>query len=89
MTVAGRNTQRTGLGREFDYYLAQQDKLVEKYDGRIIVIKDCQVLGNYDSDIEAVVETQKQGHEIGTFLVQAVSPGPEAYTQHHTRAMRL
>ena len=64
---------------EFDYFRANQDALVEQYNGRVIVIKDRVVLGAYDSYIEAVVETQKH-HELGTFLVQAVSPGKEAYT---------
>ena len=78
--VQGEATQvRPGLKGEFDYYLANQDSFVEQYNGRVIVIKDRVVLGAYDSTWEAVVETQKQ-HELGTFLVQAVSPGKEAYT---------
>ena len=82
-------TERVGLAREFDYYLENQDYLVEQYDGRVIVIKDGEILGAYDSHIEAVTETQKS-HELGTFLVQAVSPGPDAYTQtFHSRHMRF
>ena len=80
---------RTGLKGEFDYFRANQDALVEQYNGRVIVIKDRVVLGAYDSHIEAVVETQKH-HELGTFLVQAVSPGKEAYTvTFRGRRMRL
>ena len=82
-------TERNGLAKEFDYYLANQDDLVTRYDGKVLVIKNCIVLGAYDSPIEAVSETQK-AHELGTFLVQAVSPGPDAYTQtFHSRVMRL
>ena len=82
-------SERTGLFREFDFYLANQDAMVEQYNGRVIVIKDCAVLGAYDSAIEAVLETQKQ-HELGTFLVQRVSPGTEAYTvRFPTRHLRL
>ena len=52
-------------------------------------IKDGEILGAYDSHIEAVRESQKT-HELGTFLVQAVSPGPDAYTQtFHSRIMRF
>ena len=83
-------TERTGLAREFHYYLAHQDEFVEQYDGKVVVIKDCEVLGAYGSYIEAVVETQKAGHELGTFLAQAVSPGPDAYTRiHHSRVLRV
>ena len=78
---------RTGLAKEFDYYLAHQGELVQQYDGKVIVIKDGDVLGAYDSHTEAIVETQKH-HELGTFLVQAVSAGSEAYTQRfHSRIM--
>ena len=82
-------SERTGLFREFDYYLANQDALVEQFNGRVIVIKDCVVLGAYGSAIEAVLETQEQ-HELGTFLVQRVSPGTESYTvRFPTRHLRL
>ena len=82
MTVEaqGEATQvRPGLKRDFDYFRENQDALVEQYNGRVIVIKDRVVLGAYDSTFEAVMETQKH-HELGTFLVQAVKPGKEAYT---------
>ena len=89
MTSVGQGkTERTGLDKEFDYYLGHQDALVAEYNGKVIVIKDCTVMGVYDSLIEAVTETQK-AHALGTFLVQAVSPGPDAYTRRHSRVMRL
>ena len=68
------------LEREFHYYLAHQDELVQKYDGKYIVIKETEVLGAYDSEWEAVQETTKHGHELGTFFVQKCEPGEDAYT---------
>lgn len=68
------------LVNEFEYYLAHQAELVEKYDGKFIIIKGDQVLGAYEDEIEAVEETKKS-HELGTFLVQHVTPGDEAYRQ--------
>jgi hypothetical protein len=68
------------LQEAFEYYLAHQAKLVEKYEGKVIVIKNGQVLGVFDDDATAVTETQKQ-HELGTFLVQRVSGGNSAYMQ--------
>ena len=77
------------LAEEFQYYIAHQDELVEQYDGKVIVIKGGEVLGSYDSDIEAVNET-KNAHDIGSFLVQHVSPGVDSYTQRfHSRIMRF
>lgn len=74
------------LKNEFDYYLANQDELVRQYNGKFIVIKDKQVLGAYSNQMSAVSETQKEGHKIGTFLVQKVEPGSAAYSQtFHSR----
>ncbi len=67
------------LKRAFEFYLANQDAMVERYDGRFIVIKNDEVIGAYDSDLEAVKETKKV-HPLGTFLVQKVSVGEADYT---------
>ncbi len=73
------------LEKEFQYYLSHQTELIAKYDGRFIVIKDCAVIGAYDSELAAVSDAQKN-HKLGTFLVQRVEPGSAAYTQtFHTR----
>jgi hypothetical protein len=68
------------LKPEFDYYLANQAEMVRRFNGRFVVIKDRQVIGDYDSLTAAVAETQKN-HALGTFLVQKVEPGTSAYTQ--------
>jgi 3-methyladenine DNA glycosylase AlkD len=73
------------LEREFDYFLANQEELVRKYQGKFVVIKDQQVIGTYNSELEALKETTKT-HELGTFLVQRAEPGSESYTQvYHSR----
>ena len=63
----------------FEFYLANQDAMVVQYNGRFIVIKDDEVVGAYDSDLEAVTKTKKV-HSLGTFLVQKVSAGEADYT---------
>ena len=73
------------LEKEFNYYLEHQDELVKKYDGKFIVIKDCAVIGAFDSELEAIEKTAEQ-YELGTFLVQKCEPGNEGYTQtYHSR----
>ena len=67
------------LKKEFDFYLANQDEMVAKYDGKVIAIKDGEVLGVFEDYLAAVTEVRKS-HELGTFLVQRVSEGDEAYT---------
>jgi len=75
----------TPLRHEFEYYLAHQDELVRKYNGKVIAIKGDRVLGAYPDIVTAINETQKT-EELGTFLVQKVEPGSDAYTQtFHSR----
>jgi len=73
------------LEKEFKYYIDHQAELVEKYDGKFIVIKDYKVIGAFDSELEAINTTSEQ-YELGTFLVQKCEPGSESYTQtYHSR----
>ena len=58
-----------GLHKEFQYYVRHHKELAEKYRGKFVVIKDEQVIGAYDLELEAITETSKE-HDIGTFLVQ-------------------
>ncbi len=70
------------LEKEFKYYIVNQKELVDKYRGKFIVIKDCTVIGAYDSDLEAIEETCRK-EESGTFLVQECEAGKDNYTQMH------
>jgi hypothetical protein len=73
------------LKKEFEYYLANQEELVKKYNGKHLVIKDEQVIGAYDDQAEAY-DTASAKYEAGTFLIQLCTPGNEAYTQtFHSR----
>ena len=65
--------------KEFDFYRTHQDDMVTKYDGKVVAIKDCKVLGAYDSYLDALENTSEQ-HEVGTFLLQRVSEGDADYT---------
>lgn len=67
------------LEEEFDYYIENQDEIVKLYNGRVVVVKGMKIIGDYDSEAEAVSETAK-AYEIGTFLVQRCSPGSTDYT---------
>jgi len=73
------------LENEFKYYLEHQKELINKYNGKYVVIKNLEVIGAYDSELEAVQKTAEK-HELGTFLVQKCEPGSESYTQtYHSR----
>ena len=76
---------RTILEKEFQYYLDHQNDLVVKYNGKYIVIKNQQVIGVFDDELEAIKKTSTE-HELGTFLVQKCEPGTSSYSQtYHSR----
>ena len=73
------------LEKEFKYYLEHQKDLVKQYNGKFIVIKDLEVIGAYNSELEAVQKTAEK-YKLGTFLVQKCEPGSESYRQmYHSR----
>ena len=75
------------LEKEFRWYIKHQDELVERYQGRIIVIKGAKVIGDYDDISAAVTETSKT-EKPGTFFVQKCEPGTESYTEtYHSRVV--
>ncbi|MBI4382811.1 MAG: hypothetical protein HY579_02115 [Nitrospinae bacterium] len=75
------------LEKEFKYYLEHQNELVKKYNGKFVVIKDCVVIGVFDDEDDAIEQTS-QKYELGTFIVQKCTPGPEEYTRtFHSRVV--
>jgi hypothetical protein len=75
------------LEKEFKYYLDHQAELLKKYNGRVIVIKGEEVIGDYGTDVEAYTESLKS-HKPGTFLIQVCLPGSDSYTQtFHSRVV--
>ncbi len=76
------------LEKEFNYYIDHRDQLVKDYGGRYIVIKDDRVIGDYNTQNEAIEKTIKNQHELGTFLVQHVQTGDESISQtFHSRVV--
>ncbi len=74
------------LRDEFEYYLEHQSVLAERYNGKFIVIKNQEVLGEYDDQMDAINVTAQE-HDLGTFLVQKCDPDPESTMQtFHSRA---
>ena len=67
------------LEKEFKYYLDNQDEIVKSYNGRVVVIKDDNVVDAYDNKEQAYFESIKK-FKLGTFLIMRCSPGNEAYT---------
>jgi hypothetical protein len=68
------------LEAEFDYYIANHNKLVKKFNGRVLVIIGKSVVGDYTSVQEAYFESLKK-YKPGSFLIQKCYPGKDNYTQ--------
>jgi hypothetical protein len=73
---------------DFHWYLERQNELVEKYNGKVLVIRNRQVVAAYPTELEAVDETLKT-YGFGEFIVQPCSPGPDAYTMFNPRMAAL
>lgn len=69
------------LEKEFKYYLDHQTELVENYNGKVIVIINDEVIGEYSNKKDAYLESIKK-HKPGTFLIIECSPGNNGYTIH-------
>ena len=75
------------LQRELEYFKSNQKELVQKYEGKFLVVKDQEVQGVYNTEMEAYTEAKKK-FELGTFLIQQCLPGQESYTQtFHSRVV--
>jgi hypothetical protein len=69
----------------FAFYRSHQEELVRDFDGRFIVIVENEVVGDFPEQIEAYTFATGK-YEPGTFLIQRVTPGNDAYTQtYHSR----
>ncbi len=79
--MSGRTDSETTdcLEREFSFFLANQEPLVAKYRGRVVVIRDQQVVSVHDSVLEAYLASEKR-FAAGTFFIQPCEPGPSAFT---------
>ena len=76
------------LRKEFNYYRANQDEMVARYDGKTVAIQDEDVIGVFDSAGEAVRVLDKR-YTPGTYLIQRVSEGNEAYTATFHSRVRI
>jgi len=91
ITIALMSRRKDGgsLSDEFDYYINNQKELAKAHEGKVLVIKNREIIGVYESKSEALNETVRK-HKLGTFLVQACSSDPNSLVQtFHSRVRRL
>ena len=65
--------------KELQFYIDNQKELVDKYDGKVIIIKDQTIQGVFDSTPEAYnFGVEKYG--LGNFALQQISRGKDSHT---------
>lgn len=65
--------------KELNYFITHQQELVQQYPRKVLVLKDENVVGAYETVLEAYLKAQEK-HEIGSFMIQRCEPGVDAYT---------
>ena len=64
----------------FEYFVKNAEDLEKKYNGKFIAIKNCVVVGEYNTFADAVRESIKKGYNDSDFIVQEVNKDHNSYT---------
>ena len=67
--------------KDFKWFKAHYEELVEKYDHRFVVIQNQEVVLSSDTFENALFDAMQKGLELGSFIVQEVSGGQQTYVQ--------
>jgi hypothetical protein len=67
------------LKKNLDWYIANQQELSAKYNGKVLLIVDQKLIGAFESMAEAYATALKT-YTLGAFTLQPCSPGPDSYT---------
>jgi hypothetical protein len=66
-------------------YIQRQNALVAEYNGKIIALKDGEVLGAYPTKTDALEDMRRRHLVPGEFMIIKCTPGDEEYTaRFHT-----
>ena len=74
------------LDKEYKYYQDNQVEFLKKYKGKAIVIKNKEIVGVYDNEVEAYKDATSK-YELGTFLIQTCLPEGETAQTFYSRVV--
>jgi hypothetical protein len=66
------------LKKNLDWYIANQQELSKKYNGKILLIVDQRLVDVFDS-MESAYTAAMKSYAPGTFTLQPCSPDPDSY----------
>lgn len=64
---------------ELNYFIKNQTELVKKYEGKVLAIKGEEVVGVYNTPLDAYLTSEKN-HQLGKIMIQPCQAGVSAYT---------
>jgi hypothetical protein len=64
---------------ELNYFIEHQSELVKKHKGKVLAIKGEQVVGVFDTPLDAYLKIE-ENHELGKIMIQPCENGVGAYT---------
>ena len=67
---------------DFKWFVDNHESLVSLYNGKYVVIKDCEVVSSSDTLMGGIEKALALGFEPGSFIVQLCTEGEEGYTVH-------
>jgi len=67
------------LKKNLDWYIANQQELAAKYNGKVLLIVDQTLIGAFDS-MENAYTTALRSYALGSFTLQPCSPDADSYT---------
>ncbi len=65
--------------KELTYFIEHQKDLVKKHEGKVLAIKGEEIVGVYNTPLDAYLKTQ-ENHELGKVMLQPCQQGASAYT---------
>lgn len=66
---------------DFDYFIDNYQSIYQKYGHKFIAVRNKEILGAYDTEVDALNETSKN-YPIGTFIVQECNGDESGYTNY-------
>ncbi|HKC14632.1 MAG TPA: hypothetical protein VKC89_01550 [Patescibacteria group bacterium] len=72
------------LDKEYQYYKKNEKAFLEKYKGKVLVIKGEEIVGTYNDESTAYTESTSK-YELGTFLIQKCVPEKDTTQTFHSR----
>lgn len=77
------------MRKNSDWYYANLDSLLPKYNGKFLAIADCCVFGDFDECVDGVRAMESAGRKRGTFIVHKCIPLEQERHEWYYRSNRV